>query len=503
MDEFISKELKILREKSRKRRKYLTHHFRLSEDQSLKQVLNITESYPHPSVQPLPHHSKVKPSHHSSKSRHLFSGYDGRKRSDSSRISHYLRPNSPLSSYSKSKRHESHGSYNSPSPHTDNPRARSGSDSTHKLSHKANKTDDLYGVMKSLQSDPQSYEDELKPKFFSDSKTFLKGTQSLNPHNDYSQNFVDTGQRPQNFIRDFGMEERFEEYPKLRELIKLKDDQLAEIAFDPMYIHADLRTYDLMQIGCEFDVILIDPPLEEYQRRAPGIKFNVSPWDFQDLINLPIENIASQRAFVFLWCGSAEGLDLGRDCLRKWGFRRCEDICCVKRNSKCPGHMKHLEPIGAVLEHTKEHCLMGIRGTVRRNTDSQFIHANVDLDIIITEEPEYGNTKKPEEIFHIIEHFCLGTRRLHIFGTDTTIRRGWVTIGPEISTTNFSAEKYIKLCAGPEGKFMLGNRPDIELLRPKSPTKKAITGKMKPASNSMFNSHPHIPIIKDYLTERH
>ena len=27
-----------------------------------------------------------------------------------------------------------------------------------------------------------------------------KGTQSLNPHNDYSQNFVDTGQRPQNFI---------------------------------------------------------------------------------------------------------------------------------------------------------------------------------------------------------------------------------------------------------------------------------------------------------------
>ena len=35
---------------------------------------------------------------------------------------------------------------------------------------------------------------------FRDSTAFLKGTQSLNPHNDYSQNFVDTGQRPQNFI---------------------------------------------------------------------------------------------------------------------------------------------------------------------------------------------------------------------------------------------------------------------------------------------------------------
>ena len=35
--------------------------------------------------------------------------------------------------------------------------------------------------------------------------------------------------------------------------------------------------------------------------------------------------------------------------------------------------------------------------------------------------------EKPEEIFHIIEHFCLGRRRLHLFGTDNTIRpgKGW------------------------------------------------------------------------------
>lgn len=31
-----------------------------------------------------------------------------------------------------------------------------------------------------------------------------QGTQSLNPHNDYCQHFVDTGHRPQNFIRDVG-----------------------------------------------------------------------------------------------------------------------------------------------------------------------------------------------------------------------------------------------------------------------------------------------------------
>ena len=40
--------------------------------------------------------------------------------------------------------------------------------------------------------------------FYSGTSTFLKGTQSSNPHNDYCQHFVDTGKRPQNFIRDTG-----------------------------------------------------------------------------------------------------------------------------------------------------------------------------------------------------------------------------------------------------------------------------------------------------------
>ncbi len=37
---------------------------------------------------------------------------------------------------------------------------------------------------------------------------------------------------------------------------------------------------------------------------------------------------------------------------------------------------------------------------------------------------ELGNAEKPEEIFDIIEHFCLGRRRLHLYGTDATIRPG-------------------------------------------------------------------------------
>lgn len=89
-----------------------------------------------------------------------------------------------------------------------------------------------------------------------------QGTQSSNPHNDYCQHFVDTGQRPQNFIRDVGLADRFEEYPKLRELIRLKDELIKETATPPMYLQTDLKTFDLKTLGVKFDVILIEPPLE-------------------------------------------------------------------------------------------------------------------------------------------------------------------------------------------------------------------------------------------------
>jgi len=81
---------------------------------------------------------------------------------------------------------------------------------------------------------PDDLEEEEGESVYTDSKTFLKGTHSLNPHNDYCQHFVDTGHRPHNFIRDTGITDRFEEYPKLKELIRLKDEIIGERATPPM-----------------------------------------------------------------------------------------------------------------------------------------------------------------------------------------------------------------------------------------------------------------------------
>ena len=68
-------------------------------------------------------------------------------------------------------------------------------------------------------------------------------------------------------------------------------------------------------------------------------------------MRLEIPAVAAHRSFIFLWVGTLEGLDKGRQCLAEWGFRRCEDICWIKTNAKNPGSVG-LEP-NAILQRTK------------------------------------------------------------------------------------------------------------------------------------------------------
>ena len=70
--------------------------------------------------------------------------------------------------------------------------------------------------------------------------------------------------RPQNTIREPPLTFRYDEYPRLAQLTKLKDEIVASRATPPMGLRADLKTLDLKSLGGKFDVILIDPPLPEY-----------------------------------------------------------------------------------------------------------------------------------------------------------------------------------------------------------------------------------------------
>lgn len=101
-----------------------------------------------------------------------------------------------------------------------------------------------------------------------------------------------------------------------------------------MYIQCDLSTYDLRNVGNRFDVILIDAPLEEYQRRAPDVIFDHRPWTFDQIGALRVDLLADIPSFLFMWVGSSDGLRHGRAVMQQWGYRRVEDICWVKTNKK-------------------------------------------------------------------------------------------------------------------------------------------------------------------------
>uniref|UniRef100_A0A6A7G743 N(6)-adenosine-methyltransferase non-catalytic subunit METTL14 n=2 Tax=Hirondellea gigas TaxID=1518452 RepID=A0A6A7G743_9CRUS len=301
--------------------------------------------------------------------------------------------------------------------------------------------------------------------------------------NDYSQHFVDTGQRPQNFIRETGLEDRLSEHPKFRELVRLKDEKIRDTNTPPMYKKCDLRTFDLSSLQSKFDVILIDPPWEEYSRRCPGAPQNETreTWSFEDMTKLKIPQIAASRAFLFIWSGSCEGLNQSRLLLKQWNFRRCEDIVWVKTNKTNQESSTHRQipdsGIGTILRHSTEHCLMGIRGTVRRSIDTHFIHANVDIDVIVSEEPEpYGSSEKPLEIYQIIERFCLGRRRIELFGNSNNIRPGWITVGKDVEGgLAFDPQTYNDHFKDENETYLVPSSDRIEELRPRSPTRNSDT----------------------------
>ncbi|KAF9554800.1 MT-A70-domain-containing protein, partial [Agrocybe pediades] len=248
--------------------------------------------------------------------------------------------------------------------------------------------------------------------------------------NDYSQRYVDSGEWPQNWVLGAEPERRFEEYPKQQRLLNLKKQAVNEHSLPPHYLSLPLSPTDATTSTntrfqnllstlhpSKFDVILIDPPFS-------------SSFTWDNLQDLAIPSLAGDPSFVFLWVGSGagEGLERGREVLAKWGYRRCEDVVWVKTNkttNKGPGTDP---PTTSLLTRTKQHCLIGIRGTVRRSNDSWFLHCNVDTDVIIWEGDPSDPARKPPEMYTLIENFCLGMRRLEIFGRLSSLRRGWVTV---------------------------------------------------------------------------
>lgn len=78
---------------------------------------------------------------------------------------------------------------------------------------------------------------------------------------------------------------------------------------------------------------------------------------------------------------------------------------------------------GHFLNHSKEHCLVGRKGTPAHA-------AAIDCDVIVAEVRE--TSRKPDEVYGLIERLSPGTRKLELFGRPNNIQKNWVTLGNQL-----------------------------------------------------------------------
>lgn len=291
---------------------------------------------------------------------------------------------------------------------------------------------------------------------------------------DLNQHFIESGELPTNFVSKYDIKH----YPKIEKLRQLKTEAIDNCRLhEPFQIPANLQILDLKNtLQTEFETILVDPPWYEYYARLGGFAAACSHnettepwWSFEQIRELKIEEIAATPGFCFIWCGNKH-VEQATACLIKWGFRRIEDICWLKTNNEKTIGIPDYLPYGAlnVFKNSKEHLLVGIRGNVQRSRDSHLMHANIDSDVVIApQEISFGCTRKPTEVYDIIERFCNSQRRLELFGQDHNLRPGWVTIGAGLSgENNYDPDAYRTLTE--KNRYVPSNH-EIERLRPKSP----------------------------------
>ena len=81
---------------------------------------------------------------------------------------------------------------------------------------------------------------------------------------------------------------------------------------------------------------------------------------------------------------------------------------------------------GHWINHSKEHCLVGIKG-------SPDLNFNLDCDVVCAEVRE--TSRKPDEMYDLLERLAPGMRKLELFGRPHNVHKGWTTLGNQLGKT--------------------------------------------------------------------
>lgn len=277
--------------------------------------------------------------------------------------------------------------------------------------------------------------------------------------NDYSDHFLRTGVLPQAHIMN--VSNPLVGYPRLQKLHELKTMHTAKHACKPFCANVSVEDMpevlsDWASSGVVFDVVLV------------GGCFKTTP-SLETLLALPVSQLTPKPSVALVWMPS-HGLEVARQALSSWGFRRSEDITFLAMAKDSPFYPPQSDQ--DFIEKSSWHCLMGLKGTLRRSEHSDLINCNIDTDTIIESKFNRLNVI-PENIYKVIENFALMSRRLHIVpGTGGEFlpvrpRPGWVIASPESLLDNFTVRGYLTDIKNKGTRVPIDH--EIDSLRPKTP----------------------------------
>ena len=190
------------------------------------------------------------------------------------------------------------------------------------------------------------------------------------------------------------------------------------------WVSCDIRYFDSSILG-KFDVIMADPPWDIHMDLPYGTLSD------DEMKNLPIKNL-QDNGVLFLWV-TGRATELARECLEIWGYERKEELVWIKTNQL--QRLIRTGRTGHWLNHSKEHCLIGIKGNPK-------INRNVDCDVLVSEVRE--TSRKPDEIYELIERMKPGGRKLELFARAHNRRKGWISLGNQLPGIYFVEEDMIE-----------------------------------------------------------
>ncbi|XP_010529665.1 PREDICTED: N6-adenosine-methyltransferase MT-A70-like [Tarenaya hassleriana] len=215
---------------------------------------------------------------------------------------------------------------------------------------------------------------------------------------------------------------------------------------EAQWINCDIRSFRMDILGT-FGVIMADPPWDIHMELPYGTMAD----DEMRTLNVPS---LQTDGLIFLWV-TGRAMELGRECLELWGYKRVEEIIWVKTNQL--QRIIRTGRTGHWLNHSKEHCLVGIKGSPEANR-------NIDTDVIVAEVRE--TSRKPDEMYAMLERIMPRARKLELFARMHNTQAGWLSLGNQLNGVRLLNE-------GLRARFKAAY-PDVEVQPPSPPRASAM-----------------------------